>query len=390
MIAAADKVLEAVRARRDDYVAFLTALLRDESPSLSPESVRHALRTVKRSLQNAGMVSELLPGPRTGGHLYAVPRKRVRGRPYQLLLGHCDTVWAEGTLSTTPVVVDEEYVRGPGAFDMKSGLANIVLALRVVHDLGLEPPLTPVVLVTSDEEVGSIESQKHIERLARGAERALVMEPALGPRGALKTVRKGTGHFDVRVTGRAAHAGIAPEEGASAILEMSHVIQRLFALNDPARGTSVNVGTVSGGMRSNVVAEESNAGVDVRVLTRDDADRIEEAIHNITPVIPGVRLSIEGGMSRAPMEPTPRNQALWRRARELGAEMGIELQQGTSGGASDGNLTSQFTATLDGLGGVGDGAHARHEHIHIDRTLERCALLALLILSPSIPPEPPA
>lgn len=182
------------------------------------------------------------------------------------------------TISRMPVFVDENKLSGPGVFDMKAGLAMMVMALEVIEELGLDPPLTPVIFVNSDEEEGSPESWRHIEHLAGRASRVYVLEPALGPDGRLKTMRKGTGHFDVLVEGRASHAGRDPEKGVSAILELSHVIQTLFALNDPSRGVSVNVGTVAGGLRPHMVAPESRAGVDVRVPSWEEANRIEAAI----------------------------------------------------------------------------------------------------------------
>jgi len=335
-----------------------------------------------RNLDAVGFTAEILNGPGTGGHLLARPRDRVRDRPFQLLLGHCDTVWPEGTISEMPVVVDENRLSGPGVLDMKAGLAMMVMALEVVEELGLDPPLTPVVFVNSDEEEGSAESWHRIEHLARRAARVYVLEPALGPDGRIKTARKGTGHFAVRVEGRASHAGLDPEKGVSAILELSHVIQKLFSLNDPSRGVSVNVGTVAGGMRSNVIAAESRASVDVRVPAWDDANRIQRAIREISGSHRDVRVTITGKIDRGPMEATPRNQALWRLAQEAARQLDIPLKQAVAGGASDGNITSQFTATLDGLGAVGAGAHAAHEHIDIDRTLDRCALLVMLMMSP--------
>jgi glutamate carboxypeptidase len=207
------------------------------------------------------------------------------------------------------------------------------------------------------------------------------MEPALGLEGKLKTGRKGVGQFHVKVIGKAAHAGLDPEAGASAILELSHQVQRLFALNDPVRGVSVNVGIIGGGMRANVVAPEGEAVVDVRVPDQRQAERISAAIHALQPVTAGVRLEISGAVERQPLERNARNQSLWRKARELAAEMDIELEEGFAGGGSDGNLTSPLAATLDGLGGVGDGAHADHEHIDVERSLERCALLARLLMA---------
>jgi glutamate carboxypeptidase len=218
--------------------------------------------------------------------------------------------------------------------------------------------------------------------LARRASRAFVLEPAMGEEGQLKTARKGIGRFTITVFGKAAHAGLDPEGGASAILELSHVIQKLFAMNDPDKGISVNVGTVDGGIQPNVIAPHSRAVVDVRVPTLADGEAIERAIHALEPSAPGIKLRIEGAIGRPSMEATPRNQALWRLAGDLGRQLGLDLKQAHAGGGSDGNTTSQFTATLDGLGAVGDGAHAEHEFLYLDKTLERTALLAMLLISP--------
>jgi len=240
----------------------------------------------------------------------------------------------------------------------------------------------PVVFVNSDEEIGSRTSTRYIRALARSVERAFVLEPSMGEEGAIKTERKGIGRFTVVVHGKAAHAGLDPEAGASAILELSHVIQQLFALNDADKGITVNVGTVDGGLQPNVIAPHSQAVVDVRVPTLADGKRIEQAILGLQPTVPGVRLSIDGGIGRPSMERTPRNRALWKQAREFGKGLGLELKQVRAGGGSDGNTTSQYTATLDGLGPVGHGAHAEHEFLYLDKTLERTALLALLLLAP--------
>jgi glutamate carboxypeptidase len=257
----------------------------------------------------------------------------------------------------------------------------MVYALRALHELGLQPPLSPVVLVNSDEEIGSPESTRHIRRLAEAAARVYVLEPGFGPQGYLKTARKGVLRFDVAVQGKSAHAGLAPQEGVSAILELSHVVQQLFALNDWEHGISVNVGQVSGGTRPNVVAHEAQAVVDVRVPTVADAERISAAILGLQATLPGAVVKVEQVSASLPLEPTPRNQALWQQAQAAGRLLGLELEAVAVGGASDGNTTSQFTATLDGLGPVGDGAHALHEHVLVDHLPERAALLALLLLS---------
>ena len=270
---------------------------------------------------------------------------------------------------------------------MKAGLIQVVFALKALACLQLEPAVTPVVLVSSDEEIGSGDSEKWIRRLSRRCNRVFVVEPPLGKKGRLKTIRKGVGLFKITVKGRAAHAGLEPEAGASAILELSYVIQKLAALNSPRNGITVNVGLIQGGLRPNVVAPEGRATVDVRVLRLKDIEFIQQAIHHLEPETAGVELQVEGRIDRAPLERTPRNSFLWERAQMAAAELGFELEQGTAGGASDGNITSQYTATLDGLGAVGGGAHAQHEFVYADRLPERAALLALLLLDPPVPEE---
>ena len=210
------------------------------------------------------------------------------------------------------------------------------------------------------------------------------MEPSLGPTGQLKTARKGVGRFVIKVAGQAAHAGLDPDKGISAILELSHVIQALFALNDPGRGITVNVGTIDGGMRPNVIAPESTAQVDVRVPTQSDAERIEKAIHALRPTVPGTKLQISGRIGRPPLERTPGNRKLWQRALEAADAMGIEIDEGAAGGGSDGNWTSLFTPTLDGMGAVGDGARALTEHVIVEKMPERAALLACMLLGEPI------
>jgi glutamate carboxypeptidase len=315
--------------------------------------------------------------------LYARPCRRRRRVPVQLMLGHYDTVWPAGTLATMPFERSGDTVRGPGVFDMKGGLVMMILALRGLRELGVEPEVTPVVFANSDEEIGSRDSRRYIEALARRVIRAFVLEPSLGEAGRLKTARKGIARFTVTVTGQAAHAGLEPGKGASAILELSHVIQRLFELNDPERGVTVNVGTIDGGLRPNVVAPESRAVVDVRVAGAGDARRVEAAIRGLKTSTPGTQVRIEGGFGRPPLEPTPRNQRLWERARRLGKSLGLDLEQAAVGGGSDGNTTSLYTATLDGLGPVGGGAHAPDEHLKLGPTLQRAALLALLLAEPA-------
>ena len=373
-----------LRDQQESMIALVRDLVRIESPSTDPASQAAILARLEAEFERLDYRVIRLPGKTSGGHLYAAPRQRAKRQPAQLMIGHCDTVWPLGTLQRMPLLEEAGKLSGPGVYDMKAGLAEIVFALQTIRALGLQPAVTPLVFVNSDEEIGSRESTRYLRALAQRVERCLVLEPSLGRSGKIKTTRKGVGRFTVTVQGKAAHAGLDPGAGASAILELSHVIQKLFQLNDPEHGTSVNVGVIDGGIRPNMVAPESRAVIDVRVQTRVDADRIEAAIHALEAETKGVSLHIEGAIGRPPMEATEANQQLWRIARSLGDELGLDLEQGTAGGGSDGNTTSLFSATLDGLGAVGDGAHADHEFIDIERLGERCALLCLLLLTPSL------
>ncbi|MDY7093087.1 MAG: M20 family metallopeptidase [Acidobacteriota bacterium] len=379
-------VLRWLESQSDAMLSLLEELVLLESPSHDAQAQQPVLDRLAEALEGSGLTIRRFRGKSTGGYLLG-RSSRTTGTPGQLLLGHCDTVWPHGTLESMPWRVEGTVVRGPGIYDMKGGLVQGIFALRALRELGLEPAVAPYFLINSDEEIGSRESRRAIERLARSMDRVLVLEPSLGREGRLKTARKGVGRFTVRVQGKAAHAGLDPERGASAILELSFAIQKLFALNDPEHGTTVNVGQVDGGLRPNVVAPESKAEVDVRVLTREDARRVEAEILAMEAQTPGVQLKVEGGVDRPPLEPTARNRVLWRRARSLAGDLGIELQEGTAGGGSDGNYTSLFTATLDGLGAVGDGAHATNEFIDRQRMVERTALLALLLLTPPVDPS---
>ena len=379
--------------RRDEIVRLLMELANLESPSLVPESQHAIQELLTQRLRAIGFGARLFPGEKTGGHLYlsrdgeaGEARHAHEGTPVQLLLGHTDTVWPIGTLQGMPTEWNEgeDVIRGPGVFDMKAGIVQMVFALEALSALGLEPTVAPTIFLNSDEEIGSPESQGHVERLAQVSSRVLVLEPALGPEGLIKTTRRGVGRFEIRVVGRASHSGLAPEEGASAIQEMALVIQALHALTDSERGITVNVGTVSGGTRVNVVAGECRATVDVRVATLADGRWVNDVILGLEATTPGTRLEVELVLDRNPMEATPRNRILWEAVQGCGRRLGLELEGAKSGGASDGNTTSLFTATVDGLGAVGDGAHANHEHVRVSKLLERTTLLALILMMPPL------
>lgn len=361
-------------------VELLERLVRVESPSQDHRAQVRILELLSSALAERGFRPLTVRGKQSGGTLLATPARRSRGRPHQVILGHCDTVWPVGTLASMPIRVKGGAFWGPGSYDMKAGLVQGLFALEALQAAGLsDPAVTPVFVINSDEEVGSSDSTTLIKQLARNADRCFVLEPSLGPEGHLKTARKGVGRFTICVQGKAAHAGLDPDKGASAILELSLVIQKLFALNDPEKGLTVNVGTIDGGLGPNVVAPESRATVDVRVPTTEEATRIERLIRGLEAETPGTRVEVQGSIRRPPMERTPGNQKLWRLAQRSANELGIEIQQATAGGGSDGNTTSQHAPTLDGLGAVGGGAHAQNEHLRLDRMVERSALLARLL-----------
>lgn len=366
-------------------VELLERLVLFESPSQDPRSQARILRLLSEAFAHRGYGATIFHGKASGGMLLAKPDGRARHRPYQLVLGHCDTVWPIGTLQTMPARAEGDRFWGPGSYDMKAGLVQGLFAIEALAAVGANPlPVTPVFFINSDEETGSHDSTRVIARLARKADRCFVLEPSLGPEGHLKTARKGVGRFTIRVKGKAAHAGLDPGAGASAILELSHIIQKLFALNDAERGISVNVGTIDGGLSPNVIAPESTATVDVRVPTQGDAARIERIIRGIQAHTPGTTVEVEGSVGRPPMERTPGNQRLWLLAQRSASEIGIEIDQATAGGGSDGNTTSQLAPTLDGLGAVGAGAHAASEHLIVEKMVERSALLAKLLSSPPL------
>jgi glutamate carboxypeptidase len=370
--------------RQGEMIDLLSLLALAESPTDRPDAHAQIQDLLTSQLVASGCRVERLDGGEQGAHIVARRRNGAEGRPTQLLIGHYDTVWPLETIRSMPVRLQDGRLSGPGVYDMKGGLVLIIYALRVLDELGLEPSVTPLVFMNSDEEIGSPSSTRHIERLARSADRALILEPAQGPSGKIKTARKGVGHFKVRIQGVAAHAGVEPEKGASAVLELAYLVQRLHALNDPERGISVNVGVISGGNRSNVVAADSLANVDIRAYHEAEALEIRDAVRAIEPVTPGVQITMEDWDFHQALERTPRNRALWNVVRRTGRLIGLELEETAVGGGSDGNTTSLHTATIDGLGPRGAGSHAAHEYVEADSLPERAALLTLLMLAPPL------
>lgn len=352
-----------------------------ESPSLDAAAQELARKWLAAELERLGFEVRRLDGRDGCDHLLAGHRDAVGET--QLLVGHLDTVWPLGTLGSMPLEERDGELHGPGVLDMKGGIVQALFALECLVELGLEPAIAPVFMVAADEEIGSPDSRRHTVAQAAEASRVFVLEPAYGPTGALKTTRKGVGRFHLTVRGVASHAGLDPEGGVSAVLEVSRQIERLFDLNDPSRGVTVNVGTIDGGLRPNVIAPKATAEIETRVVTAEDAEEVQAAILSLAPTRDRIKIEIEGGFDRPPMEKTPGNAALWARAKEAAAALGFELGEAHVGGASDGNLTSQVTPTLDGMGAVGDGAHADFEHLIVARMAERAALLATLLLLPA-------
>ena len=364
------------RDERPWLLETIEALVSLESPTTDKAAVDRCGRALAARLEAIGGRVSRLPRVDRGDHLLA---EFGCGASQILLLGHFDTVWPVGQLERMPLVRSNGRLHGPGVFDMKAGIAIGMLATRALLETGVSLSRRIVMLWTTDEEVGSESSRAAIEDEARRSRAVLVLEPSL-PGGAVKTSRKGCGSYQLTVRGLAAHAGIEPQKGASAVQELAHQILRVKKLQDLDRGISVNVGTISGGTRTNVVAEEARAVIDVRAPTQADAARVDAAFRALKAVDDRTAVSVTGGLDRPPLERTAQVARLYEQAFEVARELGQALGEGSTGGGSDGNFTAALgVATLDGLGAVGDGAHALHEHVDIESLPDRAALVAGLI-----------
>ena len=371
--------------RRGEILSLARALCEIESPSGDGEgstAVVNLLADAAKSVRGVASVERVGARDGYGEHfiLRAFDNPSSEARPL-LLLGHTDTVHPRGTLAARPWRETEGRIHAPGVYDMKAACAVALEAVRASGELELSPRRPVVLLLTCDEESGSFSGRELVEREARRAEYVLVLEPP-APGGRAKTARKGTGIFTIEVEGRAAHAGLEPEKGVNAVLELARQIERVSALAKPELGTTVNVGTVRGGTHSNVVPAEARAEVDVRFSSTAEARRLEDAVRNLEPFDGGARLRVSGGINRPPMERTAAVAALFEKVKRVAASLDIELGEASVGGASDGNFAAACGATvLDGLGVDGDGAHAEHEHIRADAVARRGALLTALVAS---------
>ena len=369
---------------QESMILFLKELVAVETPSADPDAQIGIINLLKTALEALQYLVVYSPGKKTGGYLFARPLSRIKNRPIQLMIGHCDTVWKKNTIDEMPIVQDEIKISGPGIFDMKAGLTQMIYSLRAIRDLKIPCSVTPVIIINSDEEIGSIESTNTIKKVAAIADRAFILEPPLGLSGKLKTARKGIGRFTLTIKGKPAHAGLNPDEGISAIVELSYHIQYLFSLNNFEKGITLNVGMIEGGTSPNVIAAECKAVIDVRVNNEEDAKFISNKIFGLKPINKEVQILVEGYFGRPPLEKTNRNQKLWTMAKNIGVLMNLDLMESSAGGGSDGNTTSKYTATLDGLGTTGDGAHAKHEFIFKDKLIERTTLLTMLLAAGSV------
>jgi len=371
-----DPILSYIHQRQSDIIALIRQFVEVESPSDDPAAIKRFTDLVAATV-NAYAKVKTVPG----GHLLCemnLPGRRKTGQI--LALGHSDTVWPMGTVRTMPFRHEGGRLWGPGVLDMKGGIAFFLFAVQALRDLDIPTPAKVLLQLNADEEVGSESSRAFTEKNAANSHAVLVLEPGTGLAGKLKTARKGVGDFTIEVRGLASHAGVDFEAGASAILELARQLDRVATFTNLKRGITVNPGVISGGTRSNVVAAEARAEVDIRILRLKDAPALEKKFRSLRPIDRRCTITITGGLNRPPMERSAGIAKLFATAKALARELGIEIEESLTGGGSDGNFTAALgIPTLDGLGAVGEGAHATNESILVDRIADRTALIAKLL-----------
>jgi glutamate carboxypeptidase len=381
-----DPILSQIRKSQDAVLALIRQFVECESPSDNAAAVNRFVELIADTVAPFAH-ARTVSGGAFGNHLICeaqLPGSRKRGQI--LALAHSDTVWPMGTLRSMPFRQADGCLWGPGVLDMKAGIAFFIFAVKALRELDIAVPHRVVLQVNSDEEVGSESSRTLTEKNAARSQAVLVLEPGTGLAGKLKTARKGVGGFTVTVRGRASHAGVDFEAGASAIVELSRQIERIAQFVDLKRGITVNPGVIAGGTRSNVVAAEASAQIDIRVLRMKDAPVLERRFRALRPFDKRCSIAVTGGLNRPPMERSAGIARLFRTAQKLARELGVEVEESLTGGGSDGNFTAAMgVPTLDGLGAVGEGAHAVNESILVDRIADRTALLAKLLAAP-LPP----
>jgi glutamate carboxypeptidase len=389
-----DELLKALEADKPSLLEEVRQLVELESPSTDKAAVDRVAAILEQELAALGCGVEVIPNatygncivgrwepPAQGGGRTGPPRSPIDGdrRPL-LVLCHLDTVWPLGTLKERPYRVESGRAYGPGIFDMKSGVVFPIAALRVLRRLGRAPARPLVYLLTGDEEIGSPSSRAIIERCARACAATLCLEPSTAPTGAVKTERSGWGRFDMRITGRSAHAGAAHQQGINALEELAHQILELHAMTDYGKGVTVSVCMATGGTRPNVIPDEATATIDLRARSPEALEGAARQILDRAPHVSGAGVEVNGGINRPPFVRTDAVVGLFKHAQALAAGLGFGLEEGRTGGVSDGNFTSAVGCpTIDGIGGFGDGAHAVHEHVVVDELPRRCALVARLL-----------
>jgi glutamate carboxypeptidase len=374
------ELLRILKRRLPEMVQVLRRFVEAESSSLEKAAADRCCSVIAKEWKAAGACVERIAQKNRGDILRICdPECDIPACAQILVLGHYDTVYASGTLARMPFRVKGGKAYGPGTFDMKAGIVQALFALHALDEVGAGLHKRLVFLWTSDEEVGSESSRKLIETEARRSDAVFVLEPSYGPRGLLKTARKGVGQAELVVHGRASHAGLAPEEGINAIHELAGQLARIETWNDHRRGVTINADVIEGGTRVNVIAERARVVLDLRALTVSDMRRLERRLQALRPIHKGARLEISGGFDRPPLE-RKASAALFARSKSLTKQMGLSVGECTVGGGSDGNFTATLgVPTLDGLGAVGDGAHSAHEHVVVKTMPERAALLAALL-----------
>ncbi len=375
-----DAYLRYATEKQAEIIALIEDMVNSESPSDSPEHVNRFLDVLIDRTSDIATAKRIRPVG-YGDHLrleFQLPGDEKQGQV--LGVGHSDTVWPAGTLERMPFRRGDGRLWGPGVLDMKAGLAFFIYAARTLRDLDVPVGRKVVLWIVSDEEVGSESSRALTEAEAKSSDFVMVVEPGTGLSGKIKTARKGVGVYTIFIEGKASHAGVDFSNGASAIIEAARQIQTIAGFTDLARGITVNPGLVAGGTRTNVIAADARIEVDVRVETLSDADVLDGKFQALRPVDKQCAVRVEGGLNRPPMERTPAIAQLFEKAKRIGAELGRELEESSTGGGSDGNFTAALgVPTLDGLGAVGEGAHAVNESILVDRIADRTALLAKLM-----------
>lgn len=375
------ELLAQARHHESRIVARIQALVEHESPSNDKAAVDAVSKLFAEWTRKAGGHIRWHKHRHHGDSLEVRFGEQFRRERPVMILGHLDTVWDRGTIAHMPWKVTAERIAGPGVLDMKAGVCMALAAVEIVESLHLlRRPVT--LLLHGDEEIGSPASRSVTETVARRCSAVYVVEPAQGEAGAYKTARKGTGGYRLDVHGVAAHSGVDFERGHSAVVELARQIEAISKFSDPRRGITVNPGVIGGGTRSNVIAAEAWVEIDVRIARAKDAAPLNRKFRGLKPGDKSCRLELTGGLNRLPMERTPGTIALFRRAQRFGAQIGIDLDEAATGGASDGNFTSALgVPTLDGMGAVGSGAHAAHEHLLRKHLAPRTALLAAMLIS---------